>query len=112
MTMTRSLGLALSAAGALMLSACTTWSTDVRAPGQARVPSIVGRSLKTTRPATDPAKGELLGGDPKDKPYDAIADISIAVRNTAFHQSPTQEMLAKRLREEAAKIGADAVINV
>ena len=31
---------------------------------------------------------------------------------TIFHPDPTREQAAQRLREEAAKLGADAVINV
>jgi hypothetical protein len=109
MTTSRFTVLALAA---VLASGCATWSTDVRSPGEKRVPSIFGRSLKTGRTPTDPAKVALVEGDVKDKPYDAIADISIAVRNTTFYPVPTHEMLAQRLREEAAKLGADAVVNV
>ncbi len=104
--------LTLLAASALLLGGCTTWSTDVRRPGETRVPSLVGRSLKTGRPTTDPSKVALVEGDVKDRPYDAIADISIAARPTLFSRVPAQEVLAQRLREEAGKLGADAVIYV
>ena len=112
MTMTPATRLSMLTAGALMLCGCTTWSADVRRPGEARVPSLVGRSLKTGRPATDTAKIVLVEGNVADKPYDAIADISIAARPTLFSRVPTHDLLAQRLRLEAAKLGADAVINV
>ena len=112
MTTTRSVFFTLLAALVFVLCGCTTWSSDVRRPGESRVPSLVGRSLKTGRPATDPAKIALVEGAATGKPYEALADISIAARPTLFSRVPTQELLAQRLRAEAAKLGADAVIDV
>jgi hypothetical protein len=56
---------------------------------------------------------ELFEGDVSDRPYETLGDISVTVnKTTIFHPDPTRELVALRLKEEAAKLGADAVIHV
>jgi hypothetical protein len=112
--MVSSTRLAVFVAGAVLLAGCATWSTsDVRAPGKPRASALIGRSMASGRPPTDPAAIALVEGDIADRPYQALADVSVVVKKgTIFHRAPTREMVAQRLREEAAKLGADAMILV
>ena len=51
--------------------------------------------------------------DITDKPYRVIGDIDVTVnKTTLFHPDPTRELVNKELREEAYKVGADAVVLV
>ena len=48
-----------------------------------------------------------------DRNYVSLGDIKASVsKTTIFNKDPTNEMVADKLREEAAKLGADAVILV
>ena len=48
-----------------------------------------------------------------DRKYVVLGDIKASVsKTTIFNKDPTNEMVAAELREEAAKLGADAVILV
>lgn len=85
----------------LTLAACGTWHTsDVnRAGGTA------------TLAKTDPASITVTTGDLQ-KPYTKVGDIEVTVRKaTAFDSDPTPEKANEALREEAATLGANAVIN-
>lgn len=51
--------------------------------------------------------------DITDKPYRVIGDIDVTVnKTTLFNADPTREMVNKEMREEAYKVGADAVVLV
>lgn len=92
---------------------CATWSTyQVVPPGSAPA-AHEGSFVSPQRPPTDLSKIALFEGDISDRKYEALADISVTVnKTTIFHPDPTREAVAQRLREEAAKLGADALIHV
>lgn len=94
--------------GLLSLGACgPTWSTS-----SVDTKPVTG-GPSTTRQATQLDKIAVLETDITDKPYTVLGDISVTVnKTTLFHPDPTRELVATRLREEASKIGADAVILV
>jgi hypothetical protein len=55
---------------------------------------------------------ELHAGD-LDRPYTVIADIRARVQSpTAFSRTRTTDEVDSRIREEAMKVGGNAVINV
>ncbi len=65
------------------------------------------------RAPTSVDKVALFEGDVSDRAYETIGDISVTVnKTTIFHPDPTRDMVTERLKEEAAKLGADAVIHV
>ncbi|WP_148301895.1 hypothetical protein [Sneathiella glossodoripedis] len=60
-----------------------------------------------------PEQIQLFEDDILDRKYKVLADLEVVVnKTTIFHDDPTPEMAAKKLQEEAAGIGADAVILV
>jgi len=51
--------------------------------------------------------------DITDRKYKVLGDIEVTVnKTTIFHSDPTREKVNEKLKEEAAKLGADAVILV
>lgn len=55
----------------------------------------------------------IVEGDVTDRGYVSLGDISVTVnKTTLFHSDPTKEAVNAKLQEEAAKLGADAVILV
>lgn len=55
----------------------------------------------------------MIEGDFPDRKYSSLGDVTVTVNKlTAFHPAPTKEMVSQKLKEEAAKLGADAVIFV
>lgn len=99
-----------------LLGACATqnWSTaQVTPTGQAPQPTTVSDSSTQTAYAVNPSRIELVEGDLQGRPYEVLGKVSVSLNKlTIFHPDPTREQAAQRLREEAAKLGADAVINV
>ena len=98
--------LIISAAIAVLLavSGCATWST-----------SSVEPAATATTPAApkDPASIIVTKDDITDRPYEVLGDINVTVnKTTIFHSDPTEALVDANLREEAAKLGADAVILV
>ena len=48
-----------------------------------------------------------------DREYISLGDVEVSIsKTTIFNKDPTNEMIDEKLREEAAKLGADAVILV
>jgi hypothetical protein len=95
---------ALAAVSALtLLGACAEgWST-----------SQVTKTAEPARAARPAAQIEIIEGDVADRPYKSLGDISVTVNKvTIFNADPTHDMMNQRLRNEAAKLGADAVIQV
>lgn len=95
--------LIVAASGALV-SGCSTWSagevTNVR-PTSHEVKQVL------------PEQVLLTDGDISDRPYTVLGDISVTVnKTTVFHSDPTKDMVNEKLKVEAAKLGADAVIHV
>ena len=99
----RHLRMAVLAAGLLLPGCAATWSHgDVKAnPGLA------------ARAPTDAARVIVTEGDIADRPYEVLGDVEATVnKTTIFHPDPTRELVAAALKERAAQIGADAVIQV
>lgn len=86
------------------LPGCATWSTG----------SVdTGDTQPVTVRATSPDRILVTAGDLAHRKYSPLGDITVNVnKTTIFHSAPTQEMVNQALREEAAKLGADAVIHV
>ena len=99
---------------ATALSGCSTWSTsDVQVPNAAPSTEEEPAPSLMKRAPTSVDKVALFEGDVSDRAYETIGDISVTVnKTTIFHPDPTREMVTERLKEEAAKLGADAVIHV
>ncbi len=95
----------------IAVSGCSgTWSnTNVEAaPGTSGVAANTATAVKK-----DPASIVVTKADITDKPYNVIADIEVTVnKTTIFHPDPTPELVDQKLREEAAELGADAVVLV
>ena len=110
------------------LSGCATWSTALITPpkgasgAQAATTddadtdvAVAGVTTEQTvaKPMTGPEKIILTEKDILDRPYKVLGDIEVTVnKTTIFHPNPTRELVAQKLREEAAKLRADAVILV
>ena len=86
------------------VAGCATWSTASVERAQA------AQELRTVQP-TQANKILVTRKDIKDRPYTVLGDITATVnKTTMFHADPTRVMVNEKLREEAAKLGADAVI--
>jgi hypothetical protein len=95
---------AVVVAGA-MVTGCATWSaSEVKNAPEGAAP----------RQAETQARDILITeNDITDRKYTGLGDISVTVnKTTIFHSDPTLEMVSAKLKEEAAKLGADAVIFV
>ena len=86
------------------LGACAEgWSTS----------SVAKTEAAAGRVARPVEQIQIIEGDVTDKPYKSLGDVSVTVNKvTIFNADPTREMVNDRLRKEAAKLGADAVIQV
>jgi hypothetical protein len=84
-----------------------TWSTSsVARSGDANA----GTASHPVRAQSDIVVTE---GDVTDHKYRVVGDISVNVnKTTIFDADPTREKVDEKLREEAAKLGADAVVLV
>ncbi|MFN4014626.1 MAG: hypothetical protein ACK4JB_04795 [Reyranella sp.] len=104
MSSTRILRAALVIGAAGLLGACADgWATTQVTPTAA----AAGRAR------TPVDKIQIIEGDVTDRPYKSLGDVSVTVnKTTLFNADPTREMVNNRLRAEAAKLGADAVIQV
>ena len=96
----------------LMISACSSWSTsnvDTVEGYQANNISTSGESeqLNSLQDIV------ITDTDMSDRNYTVVGDISVTVNKTfIFSKTPTRKMVNEKLRKEALKIGADAVILV
>ena len=92
---------------AVGLSACAgQW-------GNAEVTPATGASAAPAVAPTDPATIILTEEDITNRSYKVLADLEVtANKTTLFNKDPTNEDIDRRLRDEAAKLGADAVILV
>lgn len=107
--MARERTIVLGLLGVLALSGasgCSTWTTS----------SVDTGAVATPAEATQPKRPEqihITEGDYPNLKYTALGDITVTVnKTTLFHPDPTRYMVDRKLREEAAKLGADAVIFV
>ena len=98
----------------LMLTACNTWSTSnvkLKTSGAEAANEISGEN--STPQAKNPSDIIVTMEDITDRDYNVLADLDVSVnKTTIFNADPTREMIDAKLREEAAKINADAVILV
>ena len=101
----------MAIAGIVVLSGCSsTWSNTSVEPAPGAANSSVPTATATIK---DPASIIVTKADITDKPYNVLADIEVTVnKTTIFHPDPTPALVDEKLREEAAKIGADAVVLV
>jgi phage tail protein X len=100
----RSVALAVTVVAVSLFSGCATWSS-----GQV---SNAKPGVAETKPVK-PEAVSLTEGDITDRPYVVLGDVSVAVhKTTVFNADPTRDMVNAKLREDAAKLGADAVIFV
>ena len=106
-----------------LAAGCATWSSSEVQPADAKAPAAtneprpeVGAApppVKTGLAPTDPARVAITEADITDRPYRTLAELAVTVnKSTIFHPDPTKELVAEKLREEAAKLGADAVVLV
>jgi len=88
------------------LAGCATWST-------AYVEGEQEALLKGTVQPTQANKILITEKDITDRPYTFLGDVTVTVnKTTIFHPDPTRKLVNERLREEGAKLGADAMILV
>lgn len=95
--------LILCTALAFSVAGCNTWSTTNIEQGARKAPVTTTQVSQVVLSAApyNPAKQEKL------------QDLKVAVnKTTAFHPEPTVEMVQQKLREDAAKLGADSVMEV
>lgn len=99
---------------AFALSACGNWSTsDVDLASGGDTQGGNQAQAASTAAPTSPESILLMEGDLTDRPYETVADIEVTVnKSTIFDPDPTRAAVDQKLREEAAKLGADAVILV
>lgn len=94
----------IAAASGVFVSGCSTWSFG-------EVTNVPPASSEAKQ--ASPERIVLTEGDISDRPYTVLGDISVTVnKTTIFHSDPTKDMVNEKLKEEAAKLGADAVTHV
>jgi len=122
----------------LAVSACATWSTTTVKPAKsaelvqeapaaapqatpdpAAAPAPAPVPATEPAPAAAPAASTIVDGvlvsenDITDKPYKVLGDIKVTVRKTTiFNADPTRAQVDEKLRKQAKKMGADAVVLV
>jgi len=103
----------------LLGTACSgTWSgsevTLKDQPAGETTASLPAETGKKVPVAVKQAKDVLVTErDITDRKYRVLGDIDVTVnKTTIFHPDPTRELVNQKLQEEAAAIGADAVILV
>ena len=88
------------------LAGCATWST-------AYVEGEQEALQQGTVQPTQANKILITEKDITDRPYTFLGDVTVTVnKTTIFHPDPTRKLVNERLREEGAKLGADAMILV
>jgi uncharacterized protein YbjQ (UPF0145 family) len=101
-------------AAASVLAACGTYAVSSVQP-VGTTPSTFGptKTVAKADAPTPPALIVVTENDITDRPYKSLGDISVTVKKvTIFDQDPTREKVAEALRQEASKLGADAVVLV
>lgn len=91
------------------LAACTTQNYSVVNTPDGRVKTTESTSLTDT---AAPSSIAIVRGRP-DRPFEKLANLSVTVsKSSAFDNGPTRASVDRQLRAEAAKLKADAVIDV
>lgn len=117
--------IAIVTISAASLAGCATWSSGSVKPAPGAQAASAGtpaasqnrsRRQTTQKQKIDPAAVAAITvteNDITDRPYDVIGDVKVTVnKTTIFNKDPTHEQVDDQLREEAAKVGANAVILV
>lgn len=94
----------LALAAPLVMAGCATWET-----------SNLPREVKQAPVAANVAPSQILVTEDSlsGRSFEPLADLKVTVnKTTAFHPAPTREAVIEKLRVDAAKLGADAVISV
>ena len=97
------------------LSGCQTWSTSnvelkTHSPGAQAALATTGDK---ERAALSAEAVLITETDITDRKYRVIGDIEVTVnKTTLFHADQTRDMVNRKLQEEAAGLGADAVVLV
>ena len=91
----------------LMISACSSWSTS-------DVDTVEDYQASNSTSGLNSLQDIVVTEtDMSDRNYTVVGDIEVTVnKTTIFHKAPTRQMVNEKLRKEALKIGADAVILV
>ena len=96
----------------LMISACSSWSTS-------NIETVEGYQANNINATEESGQLESLQdiiiteSDMSSRNFTVVGDMSVTVnKTTIFNQTPTRQMVNEKLRNEAFKIGADAVILV
>lgn len=106
-----------------LAAGCSTWSTSEVKPADGKTATVAPTDPrpdvatpappKTGLAPTDPSTITITEADITDRPYRNLGELNVTVnKSTIFHPDPTKELVAQKLREEAAKLGADAVVLV
>jgi hypothetical protein len=97
--------LALAALGSGALTGCAeNWSETKVTHAHASTAVTSPTAAKDIR---------LTEGDITDRQYTSLGDLAVTVNKlTVFNDDPTREQVDAKLKAEAAKLGADAVILV
>jgi len=72
-------------------------------------------SPSESKPSSIKSSADVLiaEGDITNRAYVVLGEIEVTInKTTIFHADPTKELVNARLQEEAAKLGADAVLLV
>ncbi|MEP0340007.1 MAG: hypothetical protein ABJ388_06105 [Alphaproteobacteria bacterium] len=119
MTYHRAGRLALVALCGTILAGCNTWSSanvELKTKGTDMETASAPASAPAAAPVETPKSAAniiLTEKDITDRKYETLADLEVTVnKTTIFHADPTKELVAEKLKEEAAKLNADAVILV
>ncbi len=109
----------LAVSAALILAGCSgTWSSSNVTPATGTASAATSESeSETTSTKTDEemkaalSKIQMTEKDITDRPYQTLAELDVTVnKTTLFHADPTRELVREKLKEEAAKLDADAVV--
>jgi hypothetical protein len=91
----------------LSVTGCATWSSSSVDLKTMSDKAQAGKIHKV------PSDILITASDKLDRKYKTLADLEVTVnKTTLFHADPTREMVNQKLQEEAAELGADAVILV
>lgn len=89
---------------ALGVAGCASWATtDTNA----------AKGVTAVAKPKSAAEVVVTEDDITDRKYRVLGEVSATVnKTTIFNKNPTREMVAEKLKQAAAKLGADAVIQV
>ncbi|QXX78987.1 hypothetical protein HC956_08135 [Alcaligenes faecalis] len=90
----------------ISLTGCATWSTST-------VDGATTHPHQAVVPQTNASEILITESDIENRKYERLGDLTVTVnKTTVFHADPTKEMVNDKLKAEAAKLGANAVIHV